>query len=245
MPGHVARIAPRSPRAARSLWLGRTHGRRRRGTGGRTEPRCPHGAFFVCGLGKASAFPSPALRRPPQRARLPPSRQQRRRGLPAGPAGAGVLLRLLRPGRRYGASSGERGWVRSAPAHRRPSGERAGRPGGGGGRSGRAGGRLSAPHPVSRRAARGRRAAALPGGAAGRSRAAAVPAGGARRAAEVGERGGLVVFRLCFSPPLLPPGSSPFFLPSLLPLPAPSVTGLRNCGCLKLNVIFTVPAGVC
>lgn len=33
--------------------------------------------------------------------------------------------------------------------------------------------------------------------------------------------------------------------PSRLPLPAPSVPGLRSCGFLKLNVIFTVPAGVC
>ncbi|XP_041267182.1 bcl-2-binding component 3, isoforms 3/4-like [Onychostruthus taczanowskii] len=183
MPGHVARIAPRSPRAARSLWLSRTHGRRRRGTGRRTEPRRPHGASFVCGLGKASAFPSPALRRTRQRARLPPSRRQRRRGLPAGAAGAGIPLRPVRSGRRHGASWGERGWVRNAPAHRRLSGERAGRPGGGGGRSGRAGGRLSAPHPVHRRAAPGR-------------------------------RGGGGVFRLCFSPPLLPPRLLAF-LPSL------------------------------
>lgn len=240
MPGHVARIAPRPP-APRGLYgsAGHTGGGGEGRTGGRSR-----GARTAPPLSAASA----------RRALSPPRPSGvLARGLgsllPAGRGGGGS--RLGRPGResfhgpftpagdaaRPRASGAGSGAPRPIAAF--PGSGRAGRRGW---REVRAGWRPPvAPHPVPRRASE--RAAGRGGGQVPcrrRSRRGGGDEGGWR----VGRRGG-GVFRLCFSPPFCPPGSSPFFLPSLFPLPAPSVTGLRNCGCLKLNVIFTVPAGVC
>ncbi|XP_031962899.1 uncharacterized protein LOC116443115 [Corvus moneduloides] len=251
----------RAPPAPRGLYGSAGHtggggeGRADGRTDGRTEPRREwgHGVRTAPPLSAASARralspprPSGALARG-LGFLLPAGRGDG--GSPLGRPGRGSFRGPFAPAgdtarpRASGAGSGA-----SRPIAASPGSERAGPAGVAGGQGG-----LAAASPPRTpflgglpeaggrpRCREGRRAGSVPppfprwGG------------GGARRVAGGScVCGGGGVFLLCFSPPFLPPGSSPFFLPSLLPLPAPSVTGLRNCGCLKLNVIFTVPAGVC
>ncbi|XP_032545479.1 translation initiation factor IF-2-like [Chiroxiphia lanceolata] len=231
MPGHVG-AEPLSPRVTRSPWLSRTHGRRRRRTDGRMEPRRERGRGGARRL---------LCLRPRQGERLPlpdPSAPSIE-----GSASSSLPGEAARAPRWGGRGGGPSAALSPPPATQRDLGRAElalARPGpwppalraaGGtaprdGGRSGRAGGRrLSAPHPLPPRLpGPGRWGRAAGRGGAGRTCASPAPRGWARGAA--GGIGGWKVSVCCVSVPPPPPRFSPFFPPSF---PSPPHL-LQACG---------------